>query len=88
MQWITDNIWLILFIVWGMPLGVFRSRFRKLVYDTDDWTINIKPYFVKETKAILGFDDIDHREFQTVRRNYRFYLIIYFILFAAYKYWG
>jgi peroxiredoxin Q/BCP len=85
MQWINENIWLILFFAWGMPLGVFRSRFRKMVYETDDWTINVKPYFVKETKALLGFLAVDHPDFKKTRNNYRFYLIIYSVLFAVYQ---
>ena len=86
MQWITDNIWLILFFAWGMPLGVFRSRFRKMVYETDDWTINIKPYFVKETKALLGMIKIDVPDFEKTRMRYGMYLLIYGLLFAAFKF--
>lgn len=85
MQWITDNLWLILFFAWGMPLGVFRSRFRKMVYETDDWTINIKPYFVKETKALLGLYSMEHPDFKKARKKYRLYLLIYTLLFVAYR---
>jgi len=38
---ITKHIWLILFIVWGLPLTMYRSKFRKIVYDTSSWTVNI-----------------------------------------------
>ena len=69
-----------------MPLGVFRSRFRKMVYATDDWTINVKPYFVKETKALIGALNIDVAEFGKIRNNYRIYLLIYMLLFAIYKF--
>ena len=86
MQWITDNIWLILFFAWGMPLGVFRSKFRKMVYETDDWTINIKPYFVKETKALFGMIMVEHADFDKVRIQYGMYLVIYCLLFAVYKF--
>ncbi|MCB9187146.1 MAG: hypothetical protein H6601_10465 [Flavobacteriales bacterium] len=86
MQWVIDNIWLILFLAWGMPLGIFRSRFRKMVYETDDWTINIKPYFLKETKALLGVVVLNVSEFKKTRNNYRFYLLIYLILFLMYKF--
>ena len=85
MQWITENIWLILFFAWGMPLGVFRSKFRKMVYETDDWTINFKPYFVKETKALLGVIKVDHPEFSKTRFLYGIYLVIYILLFVVYK---
>jgi peroxiredoxin Q/BCP len=86
MQWAIDNIWLILFFAWGMPLGIFRSRFRKMVYATDDWTINIKPYFVKETKALVGALNIETADFNKVRNNYRIYLLIYVALFLIYKF--
>jgi len=85
MQWISDNIWLIMFFAWGMPLGVFRSKFRKMVYHTDSWTINVKPVFVDETKAIFGFLEVDHPEFTKTRNYYRVYLIIYTLLFVVYK---
>ena len=69
-----------------MPLGVFRSKFRKMVYETDDWTINIKPFFVKETKALIGIIKVEHADFDKVRFQYGLYLVIYFLLFAVYKF--
>ena len=45
---------LILLVVWGIPSTFFRSRFRKIVYQTDDWKINIKPLFIKEIRGILN----------------------------------
>ena len=27
-----ENIWFILFIIWGIPLTIYRSKFRKMVY--------------------------------------------------------
>ena len=39
-------------LLWGIPSTYFRSKFRKIVYQTDDWKINIKPLFVKEIKAL------------------------------------
>ena len=84
MDYITKNIWLIIFVAWGLPLGYYRSKFRKIVYQTDSWLINIKPYFLKEIKGLLGNiypEDIKYKKF---RNFYLFYLIIYFLLFAAY----
>lgn len=83
-DFVLENIWFILFFVWGLPLGYYRSKFRKKVYQTDHWIINIKPVFLKETKALLGNifpDDIDYIK---LRNFYRLYLIIYFILFLTY----
>ena len=57
-----------------------------MVYETDDWTINIKPYFIKETKALVGALDVDAEGFKRVRNNYRVYLMIYLLLFAVYKF--
>jgi peroxiredoxin Q/BCP len=42
------TILLIILFIWGIPSTYFRSRFRKIVYQTDDWKINIKPVFLKK----------------------------------------
>ena len=78
------NIWLILFIVWGLPLTFYRSKFRKIVYQTDKWTINIKPYFRKEIKALFGNIYPENKDYHKLRNGYRLYLIIYLILFLTY----
>lgn len=81
---ISGNIWLILFLIWGLPLTYYRSRFRKKVYQTDSWTINIKPVFTKELKALFGNMYPDDISYLKLRNFYRFYLIIYMVLFAVY----
>jgi len=81
---ILENIWLILFVVWGLPLTIYRSKFRKIVYQTENWTINIKPYFGKELKALFGNLYPENRKYQKLRNFYRFYLIIYLLLFSTY----
>lgn len=83
-MYILENIWLILFIAWGLPLTFYRSKFRKIVYQTDSWTINIKPYFWKELKALFGNMYPENRNYLKLRNFYRFYLVIYLILFTAY----
>ena len=71
-------------IIWGIPSTFFRSKFRKIVYQTDDWKINIKPVFIKELKAlffnILPEDDV----YIKVRNQYRIYLMVYLLLFIVY----
>jgi len=74
----------VLFLLWGLPLSIYRSRFRKIVYQTDSWTINIKPVFVKEIKALFGNMYPGNRSYLKSRNFYRFYLLIYFILFYLY----
>jgi len=88
MDFIKEHIWLILFFVWGLPLTYYRSKFRKLVYQTDHWVINIQPKFIKETKALLGFYHVDDVNFIKQRNFYRFYLTIYLILFGCYLYFN
>lgn len=78
------NIWLILFFVWGLPLTYYRSKFRKLVYQTDSWLINIKPVFGKELRALIGNIYPDNKSYIKFRNFYRFYLAIYLILFVLY----
>ena len=81
---LLKNSWLILFLVWGLPLTFYRSKFRKIVYQTDSWTINIKPYFMKELKALFGNTYPDNRNYLKYRNFYRFYLFIYLLLFTSY----
>lgn len=83
-MFILENIWLILFVVWGLPLTFYRSKFRKIVYQTDSWTINIKPYFWKELKALVGNLYPENRNYLKLRNFYRFYLVVYLVLFTAY----
>jgi thioredoxin-dependent peroxiredoxin len=81
---IKQNIWLILFVIWGLPLTFYRSKFRKMVYQTDSWIINIKPVFWKELKALFGNIYPENKNYIKLRNFYRFYLAIYFILFFLY----
>lgn len=87
-MWIVENIWLILFFLWGIPLTYYRSKFRKMVYQTDSWTINIKPVFMKELRGIFGNIYPDNKNYLKFRNFYRFYLIIYLVLFGAYFMFG
>ncbi len=79
-------IWLILFVVWGLPLTLYRSKFRKMVYQTDSWIINIKPVFWKELRALFGNIYPENKQYLKFRNFYRFYLAIYVVLFACYFY--
>ena len=83
-MFLLKNIWLILFLIWGLPLAFYRSKFRKIVYQTDSWTINIKPYFKKELKALFGNTYPENRNYLKFRNFYRFYLFIYLLLFTSY----
>lgn len=84
MKWIIENIWLILFFAWGLPLSFYRSKFRKIVYETNSWTINIKPVFIKEIKALFGNIFPGNSSYLKFRNFYRIYLAIYAVLFLSY----
>lgn len=84
MIYFKDNIWFILFILWGLPLTYYRSKFRKMVYQTDNWLINIKPVFWKEIKALFGNLYPNDRKYKRFRNFYLLYLFIYFVLFISY----
>lgn len=87
-EFIKNNIWLIAFIVWGLPLSYYRSNFRKIVYQTNDWKINIKPLFVKELKALFGSMYSENYSYIKARNFYRFYLLVYFVLFLLHQFYG
>ena len=74
----------ILLILWGLPSTFLRSDFRKIVYKTNDWKINIKPIFLKEIKGLLFNIYPDDDKYLKSRNLYRIYLIIYLILFIIY----
>lgn len=84
MDFIKKNIWLILFVLWGLPLSYYRSKFRKIVYQTDSWLINIKPYFTKEIKGLFGTLYPKNKAYIKFRNFYLFYLLVYLLLFLAY----
>jgi len=67
---LIKNIWLILFIVWGLPLGYYRSKFRKMVYQTDSWE-NYQTGFLKELKGHFWkwlFDNMKCKKFRNIYR--------------------
>ena len=74
----------ILLVVWGIPSTFFRSKFRKIVYQTDDWKINIKPLFIKELKALFFNILPGNNNYIKVRNQYRLYLVVYLFLFIIY----
>jgi len=88
MDYIIKNIWFILFFAWGMPLGIYRSKFRKIVYQTDSWTINIKPLFWLELKALFSNIYPNDPNYIKMRNFYRFYMLIYTLLFASFNLFG
>ena len=86
MTWLKDNIWFVLFVIWGLPLTYYRSKFRKLVYQTEHWSINIKPLFWKEIKGLITTLYPENKSYLKMRNFYRFYLSIYLLLFLSYLY--
>ena len=80
----VTNILLVLLILWGIPSTYFRSKFRKIVYQTNDWRINIKPLFKKEIMGLFLNLYPDSKEYIRVRNYYRIYLLIYLVIFLVY----
>jgi peroxiredoxin Q/BCP len=83
----TDiQIVLIILIIWGIPSTYFRSKFRKIVYQTDDWKINVKPLFKKEIIGLFSNMYPGNKDYLKTRNYYRVYLVVYLILFITYKF--
>ncbi len=82
----TKTLLLIILFIWGIPSTYFRNKFRKIVYKTDDWKINIKPVFIKELIGIFSNIYPDNKEYIKLRNSYRIYLLVYLILFLLYLY--
>ena len=81
---IDKNFLFILLVVWGIPSTYFRSKFRKIVYKTDDWKINIKPIFKKEIIALFSNLYPENNEYLKTRDQYRAYLLVYLLIFIFY----
>lgn len=81
----VKQILFILLIIWGIPSTYFRSKFRKIVYQTNDWRINIQPLFKKELIGLFRNMYPGNKEYLKSRNNYRIYLAVYLFLFIVYK---
>ncbi len=75
----------IILIICSIPSTYFRSKFRKIVYQTDDWKINIKPLFKKEIIGLFSNMYPDNKDYLKTRNYYRVYLVVYLILFIVYN---
>ena len=82
---LDKNFLFILLIIWGIPSTYFRSKFRKIVYKTDDWKINIKPLFKKEIVGLISNIDPVNKEYLKIRNQYRLYLFVYLLVFILYS---
>ena len=82
----STQILLALLIIWGIPSTYFRSKFRKIVYQTDDWKINIQPLFKKEILGLFTNMYPENLDYIKTRNQYRIYLLIYLIIFILYQY--
>jgi hypothetical protein len=80
----VKTILIIILFIWGAPSTYFRGKFRKIVYKTDDWKINIKPLFIKEIKALIFNIYPENYKYLKIRKYYSFYLMIYLMLFVVY----
>ncbi|BEG98670.1 peroxiredoxin [Bacteroides sedimenti] len=83
-NFLLDNIWLILFVIIGLSLLAYRSKFRKIVYQTDSWLINIKPVFADELRGIIGNICIEHYKYKKYRNYYRGFLVSFVVLLIFY----
>lgn len=82
----VKTILLVVLFIWGIPSSFIRSKFRKIVYQTNDWKINIKPLFFKELKGLFINLYPEDANYIKIRNYYRVYLLIYLVLFILYSY--
>jgi peroxiredoxin Q/BCP len=80
------QIILTLLFIWGIPSTYFRSKFRKIVYQTEDWKINIQPLFKKEIIGLFSNMYPENQDYLKTRNQYRIYLLIYLIIFILYQF--
>jgi len=78
------TVFFVLLLLWGIPSTYFRSKFRKLVYQTEDWKINIQPLFKRELVGLFSNLYPEDPVYLKLRNQYRLYLFVYLILFLLY----
>ena len=78
------TVLIIILFVWSIPSTYFRSKFRKIIYKTSDWKINIKPLFKKEIIGLFLNLYPENKEYIKIRNYYRLYLVVYFFIFILY----
>ena len=79
------TVFFVLLLLWGIPSTYFRSKFRKLVYQTEDWKINIQPLFKRELVGLFSNLYPEDPVYLKLRNQYRLYLFVYLLLFLLYS---
>mmetsp|Transcript_44373 Transcript_44373/g.50094 ORF Transcript_44373/g.50094 Transcript_44373/m.50094 type:complete len:142 (+) Transcript_44373:262-687(+) len=62
LTFVNEHILFIVFFIWSWPLMQYRNAWRRLIYETEDWKINIQPWFVRECKILCGTNAVLERE--------------------------
>ncbi len=81
---ISEHIWLFLFVIFGIVLILYRSKFRTIIYKTDKQASFTKFYFRRELQAFFGNIYPDNRNYVKFSNFYRFSLIFYLLIFTSY----
>lgn len=78
-----EHLWLIFLFVLSVPVLYYRSKFRKIIYQTESWMVILKPSSLKELKAFFGNMYPDNENYLKYRNLYRHYsaLLVVFIAF-------
>ena len=79
------TVFFVLLLLWGIPSTYFRSKFRKLVYQIEDWKINIQPLFKRELVGLFSNLYPEDPVYLKLRNQYRLYLLVYLGLFLVYS---
>lgn len=79
------TVFFVLLLLWGIPSTYFRSKFRKLVYQTEDWKINIQSLFKRELVGLFSNLYPEDPVYLKLRNQYRLYLLVYLGLFLVYS---
>lgn len=68
---------------WLILLLVHRNKFRRLIYRTNDWRINLRPLNGKEIKGLLGNLYPYDSHYVRSRNIYRLYVLLFGMLFLT-----
>lgn len=70
-------------LLWFILLLIHRDKFRRMIYRTNDWRINLRPLNGKEIKGLLGNIYPYDSNYVRSRNIYRLYVLLLGILFFS-----
>ena len=81
-----ERLWSIFLIILVFPFIYYGIKFRKVIFQTDRWTVIFKPSSLKELKAFYGNIYPDNEDYLKYRNLYRLYSVLLIVCIAFFMF--